>query len=154
MSLNFAAPFRFEFSLHKAPDFAWNVSKVDLPDISLPAIDMGYPTTNMPEPGDKLDYSPLSVTFKLDEELEAYKDIFNWMQTISLSRGWFKDGSVKSDAVLIINNSNHIEIASLRFEDLWPTSLSSINFDYSAGDEFLETTVTFAYRRFDFNGGV
>ena len=51
-----------------------------------------------------------------------------------------------SDATLIIYNSNFNEISKVHFKDVFPVSLSTIEFDATAGDiNYVTATVTFKY---------
>ena len=51
-----------------------------------------------------------------------------------------------SDGTLIIYNSNFNEISKVHFKDVFPVSLSTIQFDATAGDiNYVTATVTFKY---------
>ena len=51
-----------------------------------------------------------------------------------------------SDATLIIYNSSFNEISKVHFKDVFPVSLSTIQFDATAGDiNYVTATVTFKY---------
>ena len=55
-----------------------------------------------------------------------------------------------SDATLIVYNSSFNEIVKVKFRDVFPVSLSTINFDASAGDiDYVTADATFKYSIYD-----
>ena len=55
-----------------------------------------------------------------------------------------------SDATLIVYNSSFNEIVKVYFRDVFPVSLSTINFDASAGDiDYVTADATFKYSIYD-----
>ena len=58
-----------------------------------------------------------------------------------------------SDASLHILNSNYRDVAIVKFRDLFPVSLSSLEFDASGADiEYFTADVTFKYTIYDILG--
>ena len=67
--------------------------------------------------------------------------------------GTTKQGAVFSDATLIVLTSKNNPIVECRFRDLYPTSIGELQYDQQASDvQYLTTTVSFNYSRFDFAG--
>ena len=67
--------------------------------------------------------------------------------------GTTKQGAVFSDATLIVLTSKNNPIVECRFRDLYPTSIGELQYDQQATDvQYLTTTVSFNYSRFDFAG--
>ena len=67
--------------------------------------------------------------------------------------GTTKQGSVFSDATLIVLTSKNNPIVECRFRDLYPTSIGELQYDQQATDvQYLTTTVSFNYSRYDFAG--
>ena len=55
-----------------------------------------------------------------------------------------------SDATLIVYNSSFNEIVKVKFRDVFPVSLSTINFDASVGDiDYVTADATFKYSIYD-----
>ena len=55
-----------------------------------------------------------------------------------------------SDATLIVYNSSFNEIVKVKFRDVFPVSLSTINFDAGAGDiDYVTADATFKYSIYD-----
>ena len=67
--------------------------------------------------------------------------------------GQTKQGAVFSDAKLIVLTSKNNPIIECRFRDVYPTSIGELQYDQQATDvQYLTTTVSFNYSRYDFAG--
>ena len=119
-------------------------------------------------PGNDLTWEPLNITFLVDENLENYMEVQNWLrglgypdsvqEFIDLKRDdtYLPDPRANnalneySDATLIVYNSSFNEIVKVKFRDVFPVSLSTINFDASAGDiDYVTADATFKYSIYD-----
>ena len=102
--------------------------------------------------GDRITYEPFNLRFRVDEDMNNYLEIHDWLVSIGhpekLSQ--FNDVPEKlSDGSILILTSNsnpHIRVA---FEDMFPLSLTPLQFDITQTDiEYLEAEVVFRYRKF------
>ena len=108
-------------------------------------------------PGEKLTYDPLTLRFKVDEDLKNWMELQNWMVGLGfpdnfgqykdlISNKSFGENSTFSDATLIILNSNMNSNFEVVFKDAFPTSLSELAFDSTSADiDFITADVTFRY---------
>ena len=161
---NYLSPVGFKFTITKAPkaDFFSNYA-------SIPGINLGYaaqPTylKDLPVPGDKLTYADFSLRFFVDENLENYLQIHNWMRALGYPESvqefidlkvkdlYNPDNSAKnplneySDASLFIYNSMFNEVARVDFQDMFPVGLSTIEFDATDSDiQYVTAEATFKY---------
>ena len=182
--LDYASPTQFKFSVIKLPKVEYFCTAVNLPGISL-ADNYSQPTPfrNIPLPGEKLEYEPLSMTFLVDENLENYQEIHGWLRGLGFPGGYdeFKtlldagadrfptsknsklgdagrvkfgaagQGGIFSDATLNILTSKNNPVTEVRFSDLFPISLSALQYNQQANDtDYLTATVTFEYKLYDF----
>jgi virulence-associated protein VapD len=69
----------------------------------------------MYSPGTKLTYEPLDIEFIVDEELESWKNLYNWFTSIA-----DPDGFEKRDGSLELQTNKHFSDATL-------TVLSALN---------------------------
>ena len=77
---DYASPTQFKFNIMKLPKVEFFCTAVNVPGISLGgSMIQSTPLKDIPIPGDKLDYSPLSMTFMVDENLENYREIHGWL---------------------------------------------------------------------------
>jgi hypothetical protein len=161
---NFLSPTGFKFTLNRSPKVAFFCNQANIPDLSLSVAT--YPTRlgrDVPEPGNKIDFGDLNLTFLIDENLENYMEIQNWMRGLgypedlnelyNLQKEYFakeresaKMMNIYSDATLFIQNSARIPTIQIRFKDLFPYSLSTLSFDATQTDtEYFTAEVSFKY---------
>ena len=172
---DYADPTKFKFSIIKLPKVEYFCTQVNLPGISI-SDNYSQPTPfrDIPLPGEKLRYEPLSVTFLVDENLENYQEIHGWLRGLGFPGGHeeFKtllaggsdrfptskdkgkspnQGGIFSDATLNILTSKNNPVTEVRFNDCFPISLSGLQYNQQATDtDYLTATVTFNYKLYDF----
>ena len=94
--------------------------------------------------GDRLNFSNLEVTFNVTENMENYIEMFNWLHDI------VNVGESKIDGTLLILSSHNNVAKQIRFLDLFPTSLSSLEFSTQQTEvEYLQASVSFKYTYFE-----
>ena len=65
-----------------APHVNFFIQKVNVPRISLRPIETPSPFIKIPYSGEHMDYANLQVTFKVDEKLQNYLEIHNWLRSL------------------------------------------------------------------------
>jgi hypothetical protein len=77
---DYASPTQFKFNITKLPKVEFFCTTVNLPGINLGGtMVQETPLKDIPLPGDKLTYSPLTMDFLVDENLENYREIHGWL---------------------------------------------------------------------------
>jgi hypothetical protein len=140
---NFLSPLGYKFHIDRMPTFNFFVQSVKVPEIRLPPAMQNTPFSVMPFPGDHLQFDTLNVTFKMDEALLTYTEIFDWMQALGFPEKYeqYRAGTVPSttstgardtvsDAHLTVLSSAMNPIFMYKFRNLFPTAIGSFNFDY------------------------
>jgi hypothetical protein len=122
----------------------------------------------------------MTMGFIVDEELANYRELWDWLVGIGapslhsqypavLAKGQGvtsysvapdadprqkatpSEGNVYSDAQLIIYDSKNIPKVNVNFKDMFPTSISSLEYTQGATDiEYLKATVSFRYTYYHF----
>ena len=155
---NFLAPVGFKFTLAKEPKVSFFSNSSKLPEISLgTAIQTNY-LKNIDIPGDRLTYGDLNLSFLVDENLENYMAIHNWLTGLGFPESTSQYGDLIttdnirdpenafSDGSLHILNSNYRDVAIVKFNDLFPVYLSSLEFKSSETDiTYFTAEATFKY---------
>ena len=157
---NFLSPTGFQFNLARAPKVDFFSSSARIPGITLGEINVGNYLKSVPVPGDQVQFEDLTLSFLVDEELENYLEIHNWIyglgypksvdqfKQIVLDRNTGDIDNLKqfSDGTLSILNSNFNPMAYVRFTDMFPISLSTLEFTAQENDyTYFTATVTFKY---------
>ena len=171
----FLSPVGFDFRIRKLPTTNYFVQSVNLPGVQLGEAVLPTPFINIPIPGEHMMFGDLMLTFRVDENMENYIELFNWIQYLGFPESfnqakelYSKDGlkgltgpqdvqrtgrslgeGATSDATLTVLNSASNPNMSINFEDAFPISLTDLQFDTRATDiEFIEASVSFRYRQF------
>ena len=121
---NFLSPIGFKFTLAKEPKVSFFSNSARIPEINLgTAIQPTY-LKDLDVPGDKLTYGDFSLRFLVDENMENYMAVHNWLTGLGFpeTTQQFKDLTTNDDGVrdlkeqfsdgsLHILNSNFRDVA-------------------------------------------
>ena len=156
---NFLSPVGFKFVLGKHPKVDFISQSANIPDLSLATQIQPTYLKDLDIPGEKLTYGDFSLSFLVDENMENYQSIYDWLtglgfpettkeiaEIIKDSDGQRDPKEAFSDGTLQILSSNFQPIVQVKFVDLFPIALSSLNFDVSEPDiQYFTAEVTFRY---------
>jgi len=79
---DYASPIQFRFKMTKLPNVEFFVQSANIPSIALSELSMPTPLKDISMPGEKITYQPLEVSFLVDENLNNYKEIHDWITGI------------------------------------------------------------------------
>ena len=71
---------KFVLNFGRAPSIQFFCQSVSVPGISLSEVPQFTPFVDVYVPGEKAIYDLLNVTFIVDEELQAWKEIHDWIR--------------------------------------------------------------------------
>lgn len=117
-------------NIERAKNISIQTQNVMIPSINIAEAVRVTPKVNIPIPGDKIEFEDFAIEFIVDENLEAWKEIHNWMISIAAPEKFSqydKDNQV-CDATLHIYSSHNQEVMKFQFYDIWPSNLSTIDF--------------------------
>ncbi len=178
--LDYSSPTQFRFLINQLPKVEYFTTEANIPGITLGDGVMNTPLKDIPILGDKLTYDDLNISFIVDENLENYIEMHNWLTGIGFpkdrsqfstfrsttsnvattTRGESKDiGDVRattpelamfSDATMTILTNKNNPVVECRFADVFPISLSSLDYSQNQTDvEYLTASVTFKYKIYE-----
>lgn len=161
---NYLSPIGFNFSIQKIPHANYFLQTANLPSVQLGDVETPSPFIAIPQIGDHLRYGDLFVTFKVDEDMKNYLELYNWMLQLGFPESFnqskeiygttegknkFKQNAAFSDATLTVTNSAMQPNLSILYEDVYPVSLSDITFStQETSVNYIECQVSFRYRQF------
>jgi len=161
---NYLSPIGFNFSIQKIPHANYFLQTANLPSVQLGDLETPSPFIAIPQIGDHLRYGDLFVTFKVDEDMKNYLELYNWMLQLGFPESFnqskeiygttdgknkFKQNAAFSDATLTVTNSAMQPNLSILYEDVYPVSLSDITFStQETSVNYIECQVSFRYRQF------
>jgi len=166
---NFLSGIGFKFNIGRYPkvDFFCNTARI--PEITLGTATQSSYLKDVEVPGDKISYGDLSIQFLVDENMENYRIVHDWITGLGFpeTTQQFKDlttdkldGSKElqqqfADGTLLILNSNFNEIAKVKFLDMFPVSISSLDFDATSTDvNYFTAQATFKYTVYQLTSSV
>ena len=156
---NFLSPVGFKFSLAKFPKISFFCNSASIPEISLGTFQQPSYLKQIDIPGEKLTYGDLDIRFLVDENMDNYMAVHNWMRGLGFpeSPQQFIDKTSDSDGIrdleeqycdggLHILSRNLRDVAIVKFQNLFPVSLTSLNFDATEIDiNYFTASASFRY---------
>jgi hypothetical protein len=155
----------FTFTINKVPEISFYCTEVATPSLTLGASPIATRFVDFEVPGDKLTFDDLSIVFQINENLQNYILLYNWIVGLGFPenneqyRNFIKsqDSSTSelvknySDASLsVLTNSNNPN-KIIRFVDVFPKSLSGINFTSNSSTiNYAVASATFGFSYYYF----
>lgn len=165
-TINPLSPNGFLFAIQKLPAVSFFCQQVNLPDLTLGSPEISTPLSTMIMAGDILTFGALNVQFLVDERMDNYKAIHNWLIGLGFPENYdqyinFQDSETRptvselsknfSDATLSILGPNNTSIQTITFVDVVPISLDSIMFESTSGDvQYIVGNASFRYSYYKF----
>jgi hypothetical protein len=84
--MDYASPVQFRFKIAKLPQVEFFIQSVNLPGISIGDANVATPLYDYPVPGDEITYQSLEVSFLVDENLNNYKEIHDWLSGLGFGK--------------------------------------------------------------------
>ena len=84
--LDYASPTQFRFGIHQLPKVEFFAVSATIPAIALSDVVIPTPFKSIPMMGDQLTFDNLSVSFIVDEFLENYLSIHEWLTAIGFPK--------------------------------------------------------------------
>jgi len=162
-NINFLSPLGFRFKLSRAPTVDFFIINANLPSISLSNVELPTPFKNLEIAGNKLEYGDFNITFRLDQNMAAYFEIYNWMIGLGYPENFGQYAVLKnaatgsketlySDATLTILNNDMVPNVEVNFYDLFPVTLAQVDFNVTDSDvNYITLSASFKYRIFHVN---
>lgn len=153
MQQNFLSPIGFRFTIKRLPNVSFYVQGATIPGLSMSPTQVQTPFKTLSFAGDKLQHEPFSVTVRLDEYMESYNEIFDWLVKATKNDSYDQyrqlansDDGVYSDASLIILDSRGNPSLEVHFKDVFPISIGSVTFDTTQTDvNYVTSEISFEH---------
>ena len=159
---NFLSPVGFKFVIGWSPNVDYFCQSASIPEVSIGVREIPTPVKDYSVPGDKMTFGDLSLRFLVNEDMDNYFEIYKWLKgltnpkvqsdfakyiaTVDEKGRSSQFMKTMSDARLLVLNSNYNSIATINFYNIFPTSLTTLEFDASATDiNYFTAEVNFRY---------
>ena len=165
---NFLAPTGFRFLLKRSPKIAFFCNQANIPALDMGTAIQSTYLKDLDVPGDKVQFGDLTLRFLVDEDLENYMELQKWIRGLESDKDivdlqklgpgdvggrYAEEGlNVYSDATLQILSNNLVPKFQVFFKDVFPVSLTTLNFDATDTDiEYFTSEATFKYSIYTIN---
>ena len=85
-NLDYVSPTQFKFNIHQLPKVEFFCTAANVPAINLGEAIFPTPYKQIPVMGDTLTYDNLSISFIVDENLENYIELHEWLTAIGFPK--------------------------------------------------------------------
>ena len=178
--LDYLSPTQFRFGINQLPKVEFFTTAANIPGINMGEAMFDTPFKNFGVMGDKLTYENLEITFIVDEFLENYRSLHEWMTAIGFpkDRKQFRDfrsntsntpsasintpstervgattpaNALFSDANLIVLSNKNNPVLQVDYQNIYPVALSGIQFSQDGADvQYITSSATFSYQIYEF----
>ena len=150
---NFLNPIGYLLKLEKFEGVDFFCQTANIPDVSMPTTEVSSPFRNLPIiPSGGVTFGDFSVRFIVDEDLVNYNSIHAWMRDNGNADQMAR---TTAEADIYTNGQLHIVTSAynpafiVEFRDIFPVSLSGLQFDATMTDvEYITAEVTFKHQQF------
>lgn len=157
-SQNFLQPTGFKVVVlrKRFKNLEFFAQSVQHPDLSVAPSIAPFRRTNALLPGDKLEYGTLTIDAIMDENMNVYKEMHNWLKSTvqdcykppSTLTSANQDVSVYDISLMVLSSHNNA-IDTIRYKDTFPINIGTVNFQSTADAvQYVTFPITFAYTTF------
>ena len=149
---------KYEFVIDRLPHVKFFLQSITLPDISLNGAQVPNPYVLVNLPNNTLNFSELTLTYIMDEEMRSWKEIYDWITNLgnpeglnklgTLTREAGRSNSITSDASLLVKSNANNPLIKFTFRDIFPSTLTGVTFSSVDSQEFLTGTIIFLYTHY------
>ena len=169
---DYLRPNAFRFSVKDIPNASYTCQSANIPDIQLGYALQPTPFVDVPIIGDKLNFGELAIRFLISEDMSNYLELYRWLVALGFPNDYnqfstfTKDRPSRfpfvtkqngtseilaySDATLTNLDSTNTAKVNIIIKNLFPTSLSALDFDIASGSvEYFTAIASFKYTIFE-----
>lgn len=150
---------KYEFVITRLPNVVFFLQSINIPTITLGTTTTQTPFVQIPKPSNTLTFEQLTLNYIVDENMESWFEIYNWMMNLgnptslnklgTLTKTTGKNNSITSDATLLIKTNSNNPNIKFTFHDIFPTDLTGVQLTSTEGQDFLTSSITFAYTYYE-----
>ncbi|MDP7367834.1 MAG: hypothetical protein QGH83_11320 [Candidatus Pacebacteria bacterium] len=132
----------FEINFSRLPATTYFCQRINVPSVTLGETYQANPFMNTPLEGDTLSFESLGISFIVDEDMQNYIEIYNWLIAIGFPRDHAQFAALKtaeefpekteslySDINIMLHTNKSNPNYKITFTDVFPTALSSVQLD-------------------------
>jgi len=158
---NFLSPLNFQFQIQKAPNINFFIQKANVPSLQLQDSTTPNPFVRNPSPGDHINFGNLDITFKVDEDLQNYLEVYNWIKALGFNHDFGQYANIAnqpvasgngiySDISLTILSSSKQPNYTITYIDAFPVTIGGFTMNtVDPNVNYIECSASFKYTYFN-----
>lgn len=154
----------FQCNIPSFPLTSLTCKRMSLPGMSISEVRVGTPFADIKFSGEKIEYSTVALEFLVSSDLSNYIEVYRWLKALGYDKNYEQRDYLRKndyfaneysvDGVLSILSQSYTNPRFAIFTSMFPTSLSSLDFDATAGTTTpITCTVEFTYTLYDIRPG-
>lgn len=158
-TVSFLQPTSFKLLIERKhfPNLEFFAQQVLHPGMQLNATEVPYQRASIALPGDKLTFGEVTCNIIIDEDLNAYTEMFNWMKRLVENKHKSPSDLLRENkppvsadiTVMVLSNHNNTT-RQIKYIDCVPTLLGDISFETTSGEqEYLIFPASFKFSYFE-----
>lgn len=137
--------------INEMSDVSFFITSFSIPGLSIGSVNTPNPFKTHSEPGKKLTYENLSVTFMVDEDFNTWKKITDWVMEGSNGYTFDTQSISRRSGNLMIMTNNMNPKYRIQIKNMFPISVDSIEIDVQQSDPVpLTFNADFIYESYSF----
>jgi hypothetical protein len=156
-NMNYLQPTNFKLVIDRKNfgNLEFFAQTVQHPSISITPAELPYKRANIYEAGDKVSFGELGATIILDEDMNSYIEMYNWIERLLEQKNRTPTAKTSSllpstaDITVSVLSSHNNGNKKIRYIDCIPTLLGDINFEATTDTiQYLTFPVSFRFSYF------
>lgn len=142
----------FKLMFNNIPNVEYSCFATNLPGLAIRSTSTPTPLSPLEIPDNIVGFTPLRVSFLVDQNLKNYMEIWRWMVGIGFpnshaqARVFEHHNDIYSEATLIITTNKMNPNITVNFHNIWPAEISDLRFTAQSKEmEYLTAEVVFRY---------
>lgn len=161
LNTNFLQTDGYLIVVKKCPTVKFFTQNINIPGLSVTPTEHPNPFVSIPYSGDHIIFEDLDLSFKVDEDMRNYMEIFTWINGLAYPEDHSEykalsdlprltgEGLVSDISILITTNIKNPNIEVV-YRDAFPIALSGFSLATTDGQSTeVNTTVKFKYTKYD-----
>lgn len=137
---NFLTPTNFRFTIKRLPHVTFFCQSATIPGLSFSPVEIPTPFKSLYREGGPLDIGTFTVTVLVDEDMNNYLEIYNWMLGLTFPNKFeeyanlLEGDGLYSDATLHIMSNAKNPNLYVSLKDIFPISMGDISMSVNQTD--------------------
>lgn len=145
-------PDRFLFKSDVLPSINFRLISAPIPGINITNTRVGAKSPQMfSVPGYGIEFSPLSMVFVVDEDLNNWLEAVQWVKRVTQSDDITQEG-VMGLASLVVLDSDYKSALECQFQDCVPVNVGDIDLTVNEETTYITTTMTIEFSQYRLKG--